>query len=236
MIAGRVLVGALCVIGSISAVDAAGPKMRVDRETHNYGTVLYGEKVVEKFQFTNTGDEILVVDKIRPDCSCTKVEALQREISPGGMGTIVAELDTVGLSQGAKRSNIIVQTNDSSRPIVKLSLIAHVQRQVDVTPAFLAKKLPAFTETISFPMKISNTSDRPVTLQSVDVKGAGVAATLSPSSIVVPPAGEVPFTIEMSLSDDKGRTIYAGNVLLRTDHYREQEMILRYFVQVGETR
>jgi len=210
--------------------------MRVDRETHNYGTVLYGDRVIEKFQFTNTGDEILVVDKIRPDCSCTKVEALQREISPGGTGTIVVELDTVGLSQGAKRANIVVQTNDASRPVVKLTLIAHVQRQVDVTPAFLAHKSAAFSDGISFPMKISNTSDRPVTLMNIDVKGAGVAATLSPSSIVVPPAGEVSFTIEMSLSDDKGRTIYAGNVLLRTDHYREQEMILRYFVQVGDGR
>ncbi|MCA1962063.1 MAG: DUF1573 domain-containing protein [Desulfomonile sp.] len=223
-------------MATISAADAAGPRMRVDREIHNYGTVLYGDRVVEKFQFTNSGDEILVIDKVRPDCACTKVEALQREISPGGTGTIVAELDTVGLSQGAKRTNIIVQTNDASRPVVKLTLIAYVQRQVDVTPAFLAQKLRAHTENISFRMKIFNTSDRPVTLQSIDVKGAGVAATLSPSLIVVPPLGEVPFTIEMTLSEDKGRTIYAGNVLLRTDHHREQEMILRYFIQVGETR
>lgn len=236
MIARKVFVSAILLTAWVAAAAAAGPKIRFDKDTHNYGNVLYGDRVLEKFQFSNTGDETLVVDKLRASCGCTRVEAEPREVPPGGKGAIVAELDTVGLSQGAKQKTIMVHSNDATRPIVKLTLIAHVERQVTVTPAFLAHKSAAFVETISFPMKISNNSDRPVTVAGLEVKGAGVAGTLLPSRVVVQPAREAPFTIEMSLVEQKGRYFYAGNVVLRTDHPREQETIMRYFVQVGETK
>lgn len=215
---------------------ASGPKISFDKESHDYGDVQYGDTVTEEFEFTNTGDKTLVIEKLRATCGCTKAVKGSREVPPGGKSKIVAEFDTNGLSPGTKKQNVMVHSNDPERPIVKLTLLARVVRHVNVTPAVLAKKLPSFTETLSFPLKISNTSEKTVTVEGIEVKGSGVKAALNPKKIVVEPDASVPFHIKMTLAKESGRYLYTGRVLLHSSHDREKQISLNYFIQVGNRK
>ena len=215
---------------------ATGPRISFDKESHDYGDVQYGDKVTEEFEFTNTGDKTLVIEKLRATCGCTKAIKGRRDVPPGGKSKIVAEFDTDGLSPGTKKQNIMVHSNDPEHPVVKLTLLARVVRHVNVTPAVLAKKLPSFTPSLSFPLNISNTSPKPVTVEGIEVKGSGVKAALNPKKLVVEPGGSLPFHINMTLAKESGRYLYTGRLLLHTNHDREKQISLNYFVQVGNRK
>ncbi|MEJ2717374.1 MAG: DUF1573 domain-containing protein [Deltaproteobacteria bacterium] len=68
---------------------ATGPRISFDKETHDYGDVQYGDTVTEEFDFTNTGDKTLVIDKLRATCGCTKAIKGSSEVPPGGKSSIV---------------------------------------------------------------------------------------------------------------------------------------------------
>lgn len=215
---------------------ATGPKISFDKESHDYGDVQYGDTVTEEFGLTNTGDKTLVIEKLRATCGCTKAVKGSREVPPGGKSSIAAEFDTNGLSPGTKKQTIMVHSNDPERPIVKLTLLARVVRHVTVTPAVLAKKLPTFTNTLTFPLKISNSSEKPVTIERIESKGSGVTAALKPKKIVVEPGGKVPFHVVMTLDKEPGRYLYPGRLLIHADHDREKQISINYFVQVGNRK
>ncbi|MEJ2717375.1 MAG: hypothetical protein P8182_09590 [Deltaproteobacteria bacterium] len=105
-----------------------------------------------------------------------------------------------------------------------------------VTPAVLAKKLPTYTRTLSFPLKIANSSDKPVKIEGIESKGSGVTAALKPKKVVVEPGGKVPFHILLTLDKEPGRYLYTGRLLVHANHEREKEISINYFVQVGNRK
>jgi hypothetical protein len=220
---------ALC---SLTLVEAA-PRITFDKESLDYGRVLYGDTVSEEFIVTNTGDQTLVIEELRATCGCTKAIKGSKEVAPGGKSKILAEFDTKGLSPGSKKQSLFVHSNDPERPVVKLGISAHVVRQLVVEPPLLARKLPNFEEKVSFPMRISNSSGQAVSVKAARVPGSGVTAQLKPDRIVVGAGGHVTFHIFLTLHREADRHIYTGQLLLETDHPREKEIGMKYFLQVG---
>ncbi len=220
---------------SVFAVAGTGPRISFDKDSHDYGRVLSGDTVTEEFTFTNTGDETLIIEKLRSSCGCTKAVKGSREVPPQGTSKIVAAFDTTGLRPGRKIKKIYVHTNDPTKPVVELKLLADVVREIHVEPSSIAKELPAFTETITFPMKIENSSKKPCTVKGVKVPKDGLRVLLKPGNIVVKPDATVPFELELKLQKEPGRHYYMGKILLVLDHPKEPEIEIRYFIKFANT-
>ena len=218
----------------LAATAIAGPKIVFDTEKMDQGKVLYGKKVASTFHFTNTGDQKLIIEKVRTSCGCTKAFVETKEVPPKTKGGIRAVFDTDGQRAGTKRSTIFVHSNDPDRPIVKLKVLTQVVREIFLDKPLLVKKLPSFLDSIMFPVRISNASKSKVVVTGIDMKGSSVTATLKPQVIEVPPGATVPFTIVLNPKKEAGRYIYAGVVLLKTNHKSEKIIRLRYFIQVGQ--
>ncbi len=231
----KILTAGFLVLVPLLLTAGDGPKVDFQKDSHDFGVVLYGDTATFEFRFTNSGNQTLVIDKIRTSCGCTKADAQTRELAPGQTGSIVATFESDGLKPGAKKKTIYVQSNDQSRPIAQLTLLAHVKREVTINPPFLAHKSPSLSESLSFPLKISTSSDRPVKVTGLEVKGEGVSASLQPRTVVVEPRSEAQFNIVINLKKEPGRQIYAGNVVLKTDHLREKEIPLQYFIQAEKS-
>lgn len=75
------------------------------------------------FTFTvkNTGDEELRIDKVRPACSCTKVELKKQNLAPGESTELTGTLTTKG-TQGIMRKSIHLTSNDPAHPTSLASL------------------------------------------------------------------------------------------------------------------
>lgn len=48
-----------------------GPKLEVNEEVHDYGTIEYGSDGICYFEVTNTGNAPLIFSKVQGSCSCT---------------------------------------------------------------------------------------------------------------------------------------------------------------------
>jgi len=212
----------------------AGPRISFDRDTHDYGKVLHGETVTEEFNFTNTGDQTLIIEELRSSCGCTKAIKGSSEVPPQGKSTIVAAFDTTGLSPGRKMQHLYVHSNDTAQPVVKLTLLANVVRELNVDPPTLAKHLESFSEVVSFPMRIVNSSDKPYTVTGVKGQTDGIEATLQPARLLVKPGAKEPFAVSLKLKKEPGRHYYMGKFFLLTDHPKEKEMELRYLMKIDK--
>ncbi|MCL1867996.1 MAG: DUF1573 domain-containing protein [Paludibacter sp.] len=76
----------------IAAVAAAQPAITFTETTHDFGDVYVTDgQVSYVFEFTNTGNETLVISKVNASCGCTKPDWTQSPIAPGEKGVIIAK-------------------------------------------------------------------------------------------------------------------------------------------------
>jgi hypothetical protein len=82
--------------GSTTAAAADAPAMKFEKETHDFGKIVEGEKVSYEFKFTNTGKSPLIVKDALASCGCTKPEWPNAPIKPGESGVIKVTFDSRG--------------------------------------------------------------------------------------------------------------------------------------------
>lgn len=69
-------------------------EIKMDKMTHDYGTIKQGGDGVCEFKFTNTGKEPLVITNCQGSCGCTVPECPPAPILPGKSGVIKVKYDT----------------------------------------------------------------------------------------------------------------------------------------------
>lgn len=218
----------------VAAWPGNGPRIVFDQPTQNVGKVHYGETAKTRFFFANRGDATLVIKSVTADCGCTKALVGSREIPPQSKGEVVASFDTEGMRAGTKEKHVYIASNDAKTPEVKLTLVAEVARDLDAEPASVAKKLATFEETVSLPVKVTNSSAKPYTVTGVKALQEGTKVTLKPEKCTLEPGKTVPMDIVVNLAGHAHQPILLGKVFLETDHPEEKELEVRYLIQIAK--
>jgi hypothetical protein len=91
-----------------------GPKIEFKTKEINYGEVPKGSDGYRVFEFTNTGDEPLVISRVRSSCGCTVAERPEEPIMPGQSGKIKVHYNTNHV--GSFRKTVTVYTNAVNEP------------------------------------------------------------------------------------------------------------------------
>jgi len=66
-----------------------------DKNTHDFGDMIQGEKVEHVFKFTNTGNEPLVITDVQVTCGCTTPKGWPRDpIAPKASGEITIQFNS----------------------------------------------------------------------------------------------------------------------------------------------
>jgi hypothetical protein len=86
-----------------------GAKIDFKKETHDYGTLKYGSDGTYKFDFTNTGNAPLLIEKAVGSCGCTVPTYSKEPIAPGAKGAITVKYDTT--KSGPINKQVTVTTN-----------------------------------------------------------------------------------------------------------------------------
>jgi hypothetical protein len=214
----------------LSSVGA--PRISLDKETYDYGPVPYGKSVTQEFTVTNTGDQTLSIQQLRSSCGCTVASKAGDSIAPGAKTEILVSFNTAGLRGGRKRQTIFVESNDPERPTVRVTLLAEVMKDLNVDNPSLARNIAASVETVSFQLKIGNSSDKAYTVKGVRSDSGGVRASLNPKRALIEPKSSAMLTLELKLDKEPGRQFYTGGVFLETDHASEKEIEVRYLVKI----
>ena len=107
----KMIFTALLLVCGISFVSAQA-EIKFDKLTHNFGT--FSEKaatVTCVFNFTNTGDEPLIINQAVASCGCTVPEYTKTPVKPGESGQIKVTYNGTGKFPGHFKKSITVRTN-----------------------------------------------------------------------------------------------------------------------------
>jgi len=118
--------------------DRFGPKVAVDRETHDFGKLDVGVTGVHEFVFTNGGNQPLTLTRKGSSCGCCTCVCTVRlpdgSIAPGESAPVTLEWKSK-LYTGRFRQTVTILTNDPDRPEVKLSVTGRFAGPLGAVPS-----------------------------------------------------------------------------------------------------
>ena len=103
----------------IKAIDAEKalvgklPKVQLDKEIHDFGTIAEGTVAETEFIVTNTGEGDLLIVDAKGSCGCTVPEPPKDPIKPGASAPIKVSFDSKG-KPGAQEKTVTLTTNSEN--------------------------------------------------------------------------------------------------------------------------
>ena len=86
------------------------PVIEFEKDIHDFGKVIQGEKVSYGFKFKNTGNADLLIAQVSTTCGCTVPKYPKKAIKPGEEEIINVMFDSEG-KKGIQNKSITVVTN-----------------------------------------------------------------------------------------------------------------------------
>lgn len=99
--------------GSPPAPPACKARLEAVSPTYDFGSVRANDvkAISHTFLLRNSGEETLIISKVKPSCGCTSAVASANQISPGATATVTASLNPKGKS-GNQSITVRVNSND----------------------------------------------------------------------------------------------------------------------------
>lgn len=91
------------------------------------GEVKRGKKASHTFTISNTGESPLVVRSVECDKQTTTTLKTGTTVAPGGKASFTVEISTDGLNPGRVFRTVTIITNDPSRPMRQLRVVADIE-------------------------------------------------------------------------------------------------------------
>jgi hypothetical protein len=178
-----------------SMVVFSQPKIEFKNTTHEFGDIKEDGGIAETvYEFTNTGNQPLIINNVRASCQCTTPEWTKEPVLPGKNGFVKVGYDPRN-RPGAFSRNMNVFTN--SQPAVTVLVI-----KGNVTPRertveelfpramgpirwksnFISMGTMLNTETKTQEIEFLNTSDKPVRLNAIRVP-SHITTRFEPASV-----------------------------------------------------
>ncbi len=110
-----------------------GPQISFKTTLHDYGEIYVGANGTYKFEFTNTGNEPLILSKPRSSCGCTVPSWPKEPILPGESNKIKVTYNTSHI--GTFNKTVTVYSNAKN----KSAVVLRIKGKVNPKPA---EKLP----------------------------------------------------------------------------------------------
>ncbi|NUM53598.1 MAG: DUF1573 domain-containing protein [Candidatus Hydrogenedentes bacterium] len=115
---------------------AAAPKVRVEPESLDFGTLQAGTKSEKSVTIHNDGDAPLIVLRAKGTCTCATIEPPEGEdgsIQPGASAQAPVRFDATDRT-GKQSAVVAVTTNDPGRPAVTINVTAVVETLAVLRP------------------------------------------------------------------------------------------------------
>lgn len=106
------------------APSGAAPKIVLDQDEFNFGSMEFGATGRHSFVIKNRGRGPLILTKGQTSCICTLAEIKNSEVPPGEATTV--EVQWHPKTHGPFRQSAQVLTNDPQRPRIELSIFGNV--------------------------------------------------------------------------------------------------------------
>lgn len=186
----------------ICASARGGPVVEIDKAEWKMGKVPRNETRVRVFTLKNSGDEPLVIERIRPSCkSCMGRVDGELTIAPGGSRPLVITYKAVD-AFGERSASITVHSNDPERPLLRIRISLEVVPHKDkpaltVSVAGIDVGVVAAGRVTTVEITLGNDGDAPLDVLSIIPSGgcrvdASAKDAVAPGDEMVVPVHVVP--------------------------------------------
>jgi hypothetical protein len=103
------------------------PVIKFEKEVHDFGKIIDGEKVSFAFNFVNTGNADLVIRSANGSCGCTVPDFPKDPVKPGENGIINVTFDSNGRAGHQEKEVTIISNTIPST--MKVKIVATVEKQ-----------------------------------------------------------------------------------------------------------
>ncbi len=197
----------------------SAPSISFEKVVHDFGQIEPGAKKLCEFKFTNTGNGLLKITNVERCCGVvTKLS--KNEYAPGESGVLKVDCRASNQPGELKRS-IYVNSNDTVRPRIELSLKASIMTKISYEP----KK-------INLLLKGENAGCPEITLTSVDnkpfsikdFKSTGDCITADVNSLVAAPK----IVLSPKVDIEKLQENQSGLIAISLNHPTVSEVTITY--------
>lgn len=223
----------LLFVSSLSFSQQKNANISFETTHHNYGKIKETDGVSKyKFIFTNTGNEPLVIQEVKPSCGCTSSDYTKAPIPPGNKGFVTADYNPK--NRPGKFSKSIRVTTNAQPPttVLRISGVVEPREKTveDIYPASIGK-FRMKTSHLAF-MKINNTEVRTEQIEVINTSNQKVEVSLSnipafvtiefnPSTLEPNQKGVFKITYNPSKNDDWGFSISRMNIKVKQEDNTE---------------
>lgn len=143
------------------------PCLTFNQKSVDLDTMIQGEVKAALFQYENTGNQPLVIDRTRSSCGCTTVFSTKKTIAPGKGGDVKIEFSSLQF-RGKKEKHVYVFSNDPLRPVDTLTIHVFVKSELDCTPRNLLFSNVKPGEKLTKSVGLYNPGDKVITITGLD--------------------------------------------------------------------
>jgi Protein of unknown function (DUF1573) len=162
---------------AVAPAAASGPKIQFATPMYDFGRVKSGDPVTYTYVFTNTGDNLLILNSVQPQCGCTAAGDWTKQVEPGKTGIIPIKFNTAGYN-GPVFKQVTVTCNVMGQPTMFLQFKGSVFKPFDVIPPYAVLTVPPDTETASMLVTITNHTEEPLIILSAESNNRMFSAQL----------------------------------------------------------
>lgn len=200
----------------------------VGGDRFDFGRLFTVMPVSKDLTIRNTGDDTLKIKNVSGSCGCTGTLLSNRQIPPGGSGTLKITFDPAKFNGGVEKV-VSMHTNDPDAPNPHIYFTATIAQILELDQdhlVFYTRPDSVSTTTIM----VRNRSEVPVTITGVTASPPDVTTELSADTL--PPGGET--VLRCSVRPVKPG-ILKGDLIIKTDHPSIPTLTLRYFCYAKRT-
>ncbi|HWY36119.1 MAG TPA: DUF1573 domain-containing protein, partial [Nitrosopumilaceae archaeon] len=110
----RIVVIVVLILSGLH-MSLAQPQLKFSDTKKSFGFVKQGKVVIIKYEFINKGNEPLIINEPKVECSCTQIEKPDKPILPKEKGIITVTFSTANLYDRQDRI-VEISTNDPKSP------------------------------------------------------------------------------------------------------------------------
>lgn len=224
-----VVLASLMLLCLFTSLAFAAPDLQVETPTFNFGEIFQGDKVPHVFEFTNQGQDPLVIDRVRSSCGCTAVLVSEKNIPPGGKGELKANFDSARF-RGAISKTIYLYSNDPVRPTMQFHLKGTVREIVAVEPAQINFGRVEAEKPVTTKVVLRNQGQETLTIGKPHATAAELLVQMPDVDFIS--GAEV--TLELTLTPKPGQERFSGYVLVPVDGVPKNEIRIPVYATINK--
>lgn len=164
------------------STNVIGPKIQFATPLYDFGRMKAGEPVKYTYVFTNTGDRLLILNSVQPQCGCTTAGDWTKQVEPGQTGSIPIQFNTANYN-GPVFKQVTVSCNVTNQPTLFVQLKGTVFKAFDLIPPMAVLTISADAESASSVVTITNNMEEPLLLSAPESNNRAFAAELKTNAL-----------------------------------------------------